>query len=63
MMNFTNDFEFTKTSKDFYITKDVRKSFDSNGFIIVRNLFSATEIEPVKNFVETDENIIKHAYG
>ena len=63
MMNFTNDFEFTKTSEDFYISKDVRKSFDSNGFIIVRNLFSVKEIESVKNFVETDENIKKHAYG
>ena len=64
MMEFKTDFEFVQTSaEDFYINKDVRKSFESNGFITVRNLFSAQEIELVKNFVETDENIQKHAYG
>ena len=64
MMDFTTDFEFVQNSaEDFYFNKDVQNSFDSNGFIIVRNLFSAKEIELVKNFVETDENIEKHAYG
>ena len=62
MMDFTTDFEFVQNSaEDFYFNKDVRNSFDSNGFIIVRNLFSAKEIELVKNFVETDENIEIHA--
>lgn len=62
-MEFTTNFEFTRTNQDFYVTQEVKNSFESNGFIIVRHLFSSEEMKRIKTFVETDPNIQKHSYG
>jgi len=55
--------EFFLTNREFYVTDDVRQSFDKHGFILVRQLFSTQEVTKLRQCMEQSEDIRSNAYG
>ena len=55
-----SEFFFSET---FSVTKETKESFNQNGYVIVRNLFSKAEVSKLLEFYENSEEIEKHAYG
>jgi len=55
-----SEFYFNET---FVVSKEIQKSFDLNGFVIVRNLLSKAEVAKIIKFYENSEDIEKYAYG
>ena len=55
-----SEFYFNET---FVVSKEIQKSFDLNGFVIVRNLLSIAEVAKIIKFYENSEDIEKYAYG
>merc|ERR1711892_479840 len=55
--------EFHLVNGEFYVTDNVRQSFDENGFILVRGLFDAVEVGKLKKCMEESKDIQSHAYG
>ncbi|XP_013384548.1 uncharacterized protein LOC106154670 [Lingula anatina] len=46
-----------------WVTESIKKEFDDNGFIIVRNLLSSEELKRVKDALETDGRILQYRLG
>ena len=55
-----SEFYFSET---FSVTKETKESFNQNGYVIVRNLFSKAEVSKLIQFYEKSEEIEKYAYG
>ena len=47
---------------EFFVTDEISEAFDENGFILVRNLFKQHEIEKLKTFMETSNEVQKHSF-
>eukprot|EP00058_Branchiostoma_floridae_P027472 XP_002612963.1 hypothetical protein BRAFLDRAFT_74748 [Branchiostoma floridae] len=50
-------------TEDFDVTPSVQADFDKNGYIIVRSLFDSEEVTLLKDALESDEGIIRYAFG
>ncbi|XP_078581402.1 L-proline trans-4-hydroxylase-like isoform X2 [Branchiostoma floridae x Branchiostoma japonicum] len=50
-------------TEDFDVTPSVQADFDKNGYIIVRSLFDTEEVTLLKDALESDEGIIRYAFG
>jgi hypothetical protein len=48
---------------EFYVTKDIRDSFDKNGYILVRGLFKIDEVTKLRTHLELSQSIQGHSYG
>lgn len=48
---------------EFYCTPEIRESFDKNGYILVRGLFSNDEVSKFKDCMEQSKDIKKFAHG
>jgi len=47
----------------FFVSNDMKKTFDKNGFVIVRNILSNQEVAKVLDFFENSKEIKENAYG
>ncbi|XP_078580691.1 ectoine dioxygenase-like isoform X1 [Branchiostoma floridae x Branchiostoma japonicum] len=50
-------------TEDFDVTPSVQADFDKNGYIIVRSLLDSEEVKLLKDALESDEGIIRYAFG
>ena len=55
--------EFHLVNGEFYVTAEVRASFEENGFILVRGLFDSEEVGKLRKCMEESQDIHTHAYG
>ncbi|XP_078662035.1 L-proline trans-4-hydroxylase-like isoform X2 [Branchiostoma floridae x Branchiostoma belcheri] len=49
-------------TEDFDVTPNVQADFDKNGYIIVRSLLDQEEIKLLKDALESDEGLMRHAF-
>ena len=52
-----------KFSETFFVSNEIKESFKSNGFVIIRNILSGDEVAKVMGFYENSEEVKLHAYG
>jgi len=62
MQDTIKDFEFAFTPGEFKVTDEVKKSFDQNGAIMLRNLLDGEELNKLKTALEHDEGVLQKAY-
>ncbi|KAK3088538.1 hypothetical protein FSP39_020279, partial [Pinctada imbricata] len=55
--------EYTYKDGEFRVTSKMKKDFDEHGYIMVRNLLDAEELQKVKQVLEDNDEIIKNAFG
>ena len=48
---------------EFYVTPEVKDSFDRHGFIIVRNLLNVEEVSKLRSYFENCRDFQDKAYG
>ena len=53
--------EFTFSSA-FRVDKTVKQCFEDDGFVIIRSLFSGTEVQKLLQFFETSAAIERNSY-
>ena len=46
---------------EFYVTPEVKDSFDRHGFIIVRNLLNVEEVSKLRSYFENCQDFLKDA--
>ncbi|XP_019630087.1 PREDICTED: uncharacterized protein LOC109474256 isoform X1 [Branchiostoma belcheri] len=49
-------------TEDFDVTPNVQADFDKNGYILVRSLLDQEEIKLLKDALESDEGLMRHAF-
>jgi len=55
--------DFKMDGEEFYVTEQVKRSFDENGYILVRGLFNQEEVGKLRQCMEQSTDIPKHAIG
>merc|ERR1719167_776254 len=54
---------FFQFNENFFVSNHMKKTFDENGFVIVRNILSNREVAKVLHFFENSKEIKENAYG
>merc|ERR1711872_581598 len=54
---------FFQFDENFFVSNDMKKTFDENGFVIVRNILSNREVAKILDFFENSKEIKENAYG
>lgn len=57
------DSVFTYTPGSWQVTKEMKEAYERNGYVLVRQLLRAEEVEKVKEAVESSEGIKNYTYG
>ena len=58
-----NTFDQESETGDFFVTEAVKKAFDENGYILVKDLFTEPEINKLKVHMEQSRVIHKNAFN
>jgi hypothetical protein len=53
---------FTYIHGQYKVTDEMKRGFDEDGYVIVRNVLDSEEISKLKDALETDGGILQHAY-